>query len=106
MKVGLFCRPHQLPGGSADLFPVAARLAEETGLHSIHLGEHLIMGAHPDRYPYGEFTHAHRTPWFEPLIMLGAAAAATTRIRLSTGVLLSPLRSPILLAKSIATLDV
>lgn len=106
MKVGLFCRPHQLPGGRADLFLVAARLAEEAGLHSIHLGEHLIMGAHPDRYPYGEFAHAQRTPWFEPLIMLGAAAAATTRLRLSTGVLLSPLRSPILLAKSIATLDV
>jgi probable F420-dependent oxidoreductase len=41
----------------------------------------------------------------EPLTMLAAAAGATRKIRLGTSVLLPALRSPALLAKTIATLD-
>jgi probable F420-dependent oxidoreductase len=41
----------------------------------------------------------------EPLTLLGAAAAATQRIRIGTSVLLPGLRHPALLAKTIATLD-
>ena len=41
----------------------------------------------------------------EALTVLAAAAAATERIRLGTSVLLSALRHPALLAKTVATLD-
>jgi probable F420-dependent oxidoreductase len=41
----------------------------------------------------------------EPLTMLAAAAGATRKIRLGTSVLLPALRSPALLAKTVATLD-
>lgn len=42
----------------------------------------------------------------EPLMLMAAAAGATTRIRLGTSVLLPALRHPALLAKSVASLDV
>jgi probable F420-dependent oxidoreductase len=44
-------------------------------------------------------------PSFEPVTLLGWAAAATGRLRLGSAVLLTALRSPVHLAKSLATLD-
>jgi probable F420-dependent oxidoreductase len=44
-------------------------------------------------------------PSLEPVELLSWAAALTSRIRLGTAVLLTPLRSPVHLAKSLATLD-
>jgi probable F420-dependent oxidoreductase len=44
-------------------------------------------------------------PWPSQLVLLGAVAAATERIRLVAGALISPLRHPLTLAKDLATLD-
>src|SRR3954469_21316164 len=44
-------------------------------------------------------------PNYEPLISLAAAAAVTERIRLTTDILLGPVRSTALLAKEAATID-
>jgi probable F420-dependent oxidoreductase len=44
-------------------------------------------------------------PSLEPVELLAWAAAITERIRLGTAVLLTPLRSPVHLAKSLATVD-
>jgi probable F420-dependent oxidoreductase len=44
-------------------------------------------------------------PSLEPVALLTYAAACTTRIRLGSAVLLTPMRSPVHLAKSLATLD-
>jgi len=44
-------------------------------------------------------------PCLEPVELLAWAAAVTSRIRLGTAVLLTPLRSPVHLAKSLATVD-
>lgn len=67
-----------------------------------------------------EKTHvpvSRRTPWpggelpewykrtCDPLISLAMAAAATSTLRIGTGILLASVRDPVILAKEIATLD-
>lgn len=42
--------------------------------------------------------------WLEPLNVLTYAAALTTRVRLATGILVLPVRHPVMLAKEISTL--
>lgn len=43
--------------------------------------------------------------YFEPLLMLAHLAAKTSVVRLTTGILVLPMRDPVLLAKQVATLD-
>ncbi len=44
-------------------------------------------------------------PQLEPVSLLSYAAAVTSRLQLGLGVTLLPLRSPVHLAKALATLD-
>ena len=44
-------------------------------------------------------------PNYEPMVVLGAAAAVTSRVRLMTSILLAPLRSGAMLAKQAASVD-
>ncbi len=89
----------------ADLVE-AARIADAAGVDQIALPDHLAIGPRTDRYPYGRFPFPPDEPWLEPLTTLAAIAGATQRIRLATGVLLAALRPPLLLAKTLASLDV
>lgn len=85
----------------------AARAADHAGIHQIVLPDHLAIGPRTDRYPFGPaFPYPNDEPWLEPIATLAAIAAATERIRLGTGVLIGPVRGALLLAKSVATLDV
>ncbi|MCU4186643.1 TIGR03619 family F420-dependent LLM class oxidoreductase [Acidiferrimicrobium sp. IK] len=106
MDVCFFARPNLAPGGDPAAFLDIARLADAAGLHSICFGEHLAMSADTDRYPYGPWRHGPDTAWMDPLITLSAVAGVTERIRLSTAILLAPLRPGLVLAKEVATLDV
>lgn len=83
-----------------------AHIADAEGIHQICMTDHLVMGDRTDRYPYGKFPFPSDEPWPEPLTTLATLAGATTHIRLSTGILIVPLRPAILLAKTVATLDV
>lgn len=64
-----------------------AKKCEEMGLHSLWV---------IDRIVYDNL---------EPLTLLAAAAAVTKKIRLGTSVLLAGVRHPVLLAKTVSTLD-
>ncbi len=83
-----------------------ARLAEVAGVDRLLLTDHVVMGERTDRYPFGPFPFPSDTPWLEPLTLISALAAVTTRVRFSTKILIAPLRPAPLLAKTLATLDV
>jgi len=105
VSIGLFGLQRWFGGDFAPVVDVA-RQADEAGVDVISLTDHVVMGEHTENYPYGPFPAPLDFPWFEPITVLAAIAGSTKRIRLSTGVLISPLRPAVLLAKQLATLDV
>lgn len=86
-------------------FVELGRAAEDAGVDRIVVVDHVVMGPHTENYQWGKFPVPPDAPWFEPLTMLSAIAAVTTRVRLATGILIVPLRPAALLAKQVATLD-
>ncbi len=87
MKVGVGL-PSTIPGVDRDSLLTWARKAEERGFSTLGT---------IDRVVYGNY---------EPLTALAAAAAVTERIRLTTDILLGPLRgNGAMLAKQAATID-
>src|SRR5919106_4997671 len=73
---------------NANLVLALAQRAEEAGLDSVWVGDSLTA-----------------KPRLEPLSTLAAVAARTQRVRLGTAVLLMALRHPVLLAQTMATVD-
>jgi len=110
---------HRMFGPDLRAVVDAAKVAEDAGVEELVIGDHVVMGERTERYPYGPFAWPYeefvtRTddpqitpdePWPETLTMLTAIAMATSTIRIGTGVLLTPLRPAVLLAKTVATID-
>ena len=83
-----------------------ARIAEESGLFdSLFFGEHThIPASRLSPFPDGELPRDHCRA-LDPFVALTAAACATARLRLGTGILLLVERDPIICAKEVASLD-
>lgn len=87
---------------------------DAAGVDRVVISDHVVFGENPQAYadPRLGGIAGGRQPtgpdgqWLDPLIVLTALAATTTRIRLGTAVLLAALRRPAVLAKQLATLDV
>jgi probable F420-dependent oxidoreductase len=96
----------------ADLVAFAVE-AERAGLDGVMVSEHVVLGpsASAAGLPVNPRDYAlpgNQDPamaWPSPIVLLSAIAAATQRIRLVAGALISPLRHPLVLAKDLATLD-
>lgn len=82
-----------------------AQAADRAGVDQLTLAEHVAMGTDFSGYPYGRYPSTADAIWFEPITLLSAIAAVTSRARLSTSILIAPLRPAVLLAKQLATLD-
>ena len=86
-----------------------AAMLEAAGFDSLWVSDHVVFPHQTtSRYPFaadGRVTWPLDDPYLEPLIVLGAAAAATSRISLGTSVVIAPMRNPVLLAKQAATID-
>jgi probable F420-dependent oxidoreductase len=84
-----------------------ARAVEEAGFDSFWVPDHPVLPVHPETtyrstggaIPslYGEMA--------DPLVLMSYIAAATTKLRVATGVTLIPERHPLTLAKAVSTLD-
>jgi probable F420-dependent oxidoreductase len=107
MKIGLI--PVNLAYPAADLMIDFARQAEAAGVESLWTFEHVIVPLdYQSKYPYdasGKMGAAPETNFVDPLIALSAIAAATTTIRLGTGVNILSQSNPMYMAKQAASLD-
>jgi probable F420-dependent oxidoreductase len=109
MRIGL----HALgigAGAQRAVIDAVVTTAEDHGFSTLWAGEHVVMvDSSSSRYPYtadGRIAVPAAADWLDPLICLSFAAAATSTIRIATGVLLLPEHNPVVVAKKAATLDV
>ncbi|HTF08902.1 MAG TPA: TIGR03619 family F420-dependent LLM class oxidoreductase [Asanoa sp.] len=82
-----------------------ARLAEERGADAIYFAEHThIPAAETDRFPGQPLPNKY---WktYDLFVALTAAAAATSRLRVASGICLVIERDPITTAKAVASVD-
>lgn len=100
MRFGLFAI-NVGPCADPALQRRVAIAAEEEGFESIWTGEHVAMPLRDNPVPTPP-----ETPFLDSLISLTHVAAVTSRIRVGTGILVLPHHNPMLLAKSLASLDV
>jgi probable F420-dependent oxidoreductase len=84
------------------MLQAVADCAEAVGIESIWVSEHLV-NADPREPPS---PMDPEDPILDPVTSLAFLAGVTTTVRLGTGVIVLPLRNPLILAKELATVDV
>jgi probable F420-dependent oxidoreductase len=91
----------------AELVYDLAEAAERLGFHSVWAGDHLALPREPTTpYPYGGGASLPAdASLLDPFAVLAALAGRTRRIALGFGVLVAPLRPPLVIAKLIASID-
>lgn len=99
MKIGL-----NIISMKANELVAAALLADELGYDAIWYGEHILL-------PHGTTFPAEPQPYgpqelLDVFVLLGHLAGRTRRIRLATGIVMLPLRAPVLAARQILGVDV
>jgi probable F420-dependent oxidoreductase len=87
-----------------------AEAAEEAGFESMWTVEHTVVpGGYGSTYPYaaGGKMAGGKDDFDlpDPLIWMAYVAAATTRVKLATGIMILPQHNPVVVAKQVATLD-
>ena len=102
MDYGVVMFPTEYAMAPDDL----ARALEERGFESVWFPEHTHIPA-SRRSPWPGGGDLPREYWsaYDPFVALMAAAAATKRLRVGTGICLVVERDPITTAKEVATLD-
>jgi probable F420-dependent oxidoreductase len=98
--VAMFCTDYAMS-------PTALAVAlEQRGFESLWLPEHShIPLSRISRFPQGGDLPKKYYDVMDPFVVLGAAAAVTTRLKLATGICLVPQRDPIQTAKAVASID-
>ena len=100
MRLGLFAINYGSCADPATAVSVAQH-AELAGFESVWTGEHIVL-ARPQ--PQGSFPP--ELPFLDTGVALTLIAAHTTTLKIGSGVIVLPLRNPVLLAKELASIDV
>lgn len=74
-----------------------AATAHELGYDSVWLHDHLLTPR--------ELQHLTQPPFYEPMTVMSAVAAAVPEVKVGVATLILPLRDPVLLAKQIMTME-
>jgi probable F420-dependent oxidoreductase len=86
-----------------------ADAAERLGYDSVWVHDHIVMPSNvTSRYLYndtGDSPFRVDQHIYDPLAVMAAIGARTSRVRIGTSVLIVPYRNPLVLAKSLATID-
>jgi probable F420-dependent oxidoreductase len=83
-----------------------ARMAQQRGFESLFFPEHThIPASRETPYPAGGELPPEYSRTYDPFVALTAAAAATDRLLIGTGICLIIERDPIITAKEVASLD-
>ena len=105
-----YVTPTRPPLGTAENTVALAQKAEELGFSSVAVPDHVVPpDDFGDTYPY---TETGRMSWgpsgdvLEMMTLMTFIAGCTKNLRVISGVMVLPLRNPLLVAKMIATLDV
>ena len=88
----------------ANELVASAVLAEELGYESVWMGEHVLL-PHGTKYPAAPQPYGPQE-LLDVFVLLSHLAARTKHIRLATGIVMLPLRAPVLAARQILGVDV
>lgn len=108
MKIGIaFANTGEL--GTGDGAAALAVACEAHGVDSVWTVEHVVVPAgYESEYPYsstGRMPGGEDSPIPDPFTWLTWVGAHSRELMLATGVIILPLRNPVVLAKEVATLD-
>lgn len=107
MRMGVVF-PQTEIGNDPGVIREFAQAVEELGYQYLLAYEH-VVGAPPDRLrelgvPRPPYTH--ESPFHEPFVLFGYLSAVTSKLELTTGIVILPQRQTVLVAKQAAEVDV
>ncbi len=94
-REGLF---HPVGFASVENLCLVTQRAEELGYDSVWGNDHITTQTYVKE-------RGERPNFYEPLIVYSYLSAVTERVKLGTGVIVAPLRNPVIFAKQVSTLD-
>jgi probable F420-dependent oxidoreductase len=108
VDVGLFV-PTATPFATPEVLAAVGRAADQRGYATLWVPEHVVLfDDYASVYPYspdGKLPAPPGSGMLDPLAVLAFLAAATSTVRLATGICLLAQRNPVYAAKELATID-